>query len=65
MRLIERIPAAVSAGMLGGIMLPFVMSGAKAAETDPAFILPLVALFLIIRLKNPPMAVPMRCVPKL
>jgi benzoate membrane transport protein len=57
MRLIERIPAAVSAGMLGGIMLPFVMSGAKAAETDPAFIMPLVALFLIIRLKNPPMAV--------
>lgn len=57
MRLINRIPAAISAGMLGGIMLPFVMRAAQAASDQPSLILPLVALFLLIRLKNPPLAV--------
>lgn len=53
---VARIPNGVSAGMLAGILLPFVISGAKAAGIDPVFVLPLLALFFIARLFNPPMA---------
>lgn len=54
--LIQRIPDGVAAGMLGGILLPFVIGAAKSAELNPWFVLPLVALFLLARLKNPPLA---------
>jgi benzoate membrane transport protein len=56
-RLVERIPPPVSAGMLGGILLPFAAGAAKSAEADPAFMLPLAALFFAVRLKSPPLAV--------
>lgn len=56
-RLVERIPPSVSAGMLGGILLPFAIGAAKAANIEPLLVLPLVAAFLLIRLKNPPLAV--------
>jgi len=56
-RLVEHIPTGVSAGMLGGILLPFAIGAAKAANIEPVLILPLIAAFLIIRLKNPPLAV--------
>lgn len=56
-RLVEHIPPTISAGMLGGIMLAFVMNGAKAVALDPAFILPLAVLFFVVRLASPAMAV--------
>lgn len=56
-QLVERIPASVSAGMLGGILLPFVLAAAQAARFEPAFVLPLAALFFGLRLFNPPFAV--------
>lgn len=56
-RTVERIPRGISAGMLGGVLLPFVMNGARAVEIDPAFILALAALFFVIRRFNPSMAV--------
>ena len=56
-QLVERIPASVSAGMLGGILLPFVLAAAQSARFEPAFVLPLAALFFVLRLFNPPFAV--------
>jgi benzoate membrane transport protein len=55
--LVERIPPAVSAGMLGGILLPFVMSAANAASLDPAFILPLAGGFFLLRVWSPAAAI--------
>ena len=57
MRVVEAIPGAISAGMLGGILLPFVVAGAQAATIDPAFILPLAAGFFILRAHDPQLAV--------
>jgi benzoate membrane transport protein len=54
--LVARIPNGVSAGMLAGILLPFVIAGAQTAGVDPIFVLPLLALFFIARLFNPPLA---------
>ena len=56
-QLVERIPASVSAGMLGGILLPFVLAAAQSARFEPSFVLPLAALFFVLRLFNPPFAV--------
>ncbi|RKF07197.1 benzoate transporter BenE [Oceaniradius stylonematis] len=57
MRLVEAIPGAISAGMLGGILLPFVVAGAQAATIDPAFILPLAAGFFVLRTYDAQLAV--------
>ena len=56
-QLVERIPASVSAGMLGGILLPFVLAAAQSARFEPAFVLSLAVLFFALRLFNPPFAV--------
>jgi benzoate membrane transport protein len=55
--LIARIPDAIAAGMLAGVLLPFCLKGAGAAEALPAVVLPMVAVFLAVRLVNPAMAV--------
>lgn len=55
--LVSRIPASVASGMLAGVLLSFVINAAKVVAIDPSFILPLVALFFIIRLFNPSLAV--------
>lgn len=57
MRAVEAIPGAISAGMLGGILLPFVVAGAQAATVDPAFILPLAAGFFVLRVWDAQLAV--------
>lgn len=57
MRLVEAIPGAINAGMLGGILLPFVVGGAQAATIDPGFVLPLAAGFFVLRVFNPSLAV--------
>ena len=55
--LIARIPDAVAAAMLAGVLLPFVLGGARAAGLAPALVLPMVAVFLLVRLWNPALAV--------
>lgn len=54
---VSRIPASVASGMLAGVLLSFVIAAAKTVPLDPVFVLPLVALFFVIRLFNPSLAV--------
>ncbi|MFO1203454.1 MAG: benzoate/H(+) symporter BenE family transporter [Tabrizicola sp.] len=54
--LVARIPDGIAAGMLAGVLLPFCLKGATAAQTLPALVLPMVAVFLVVRLWNPAMA---------
>ena len=56
-RLIERIPTAIAAAMLAGILIRFVMAVFESAGAAPALVLPLVGLFLLVRLFNPALAV--------
>jgi benzoate membrane transport protein len=56
-RLIERIPSAVAAAMLAGILIRFVTAVFESAQGAPALVLPLVAVFLLVRLANPALAV--------
>jgi benzoate membrane transport protein len=55
--LVARIPDGIAAGMLAGILLPLCLKGAVAAQALPALVLPMVAVFLIVRLWNPAFAV--------
>jgi benzoate membrane transport protein len=55
--LVARIPDGIAAGMLAGVLLPFCLKGAAAAEALPTVILPMIAVFLAVRLVNPAMAV--------
>jgi benzoate membrane transport protein len=57
MRLVSRIPASVSSGMLAGILSSFVIAAAKAAGADPLLVLPLLGAFFLLRLWNPALAV--------
>jgi benzoate membrane transport protein len=54
---VARIPDGIAGGMLAGVLLPFVLGGARAAEAAPLLVLPMVAVFLLVRLKNPAVAV--------
>lgn len=54
--LVARIPDGIAAGMLAGVLLPFCLKGAAAAQDLPALVLPMVAIFLAVRLWNPAMA---------
>lgn len=56
-RAVRAIPGAVAAAMLAGVLLPFVMAVARQAADAPALVLPLVAVFLTVRLWNPLYAV--------
>lgn len=56
-RFVERIPSGISAGMLAGVILPFVIGGAEAAGIDIWLVLPLAILFFLVRIWNPSMAV--------
>jgi benzoate membrane transport protein len=51
--LIQRLPAAVAAGMLAGVLLRFVVAPFESAQTEPMLVLPLIALFLVARLASP------------
>jgi benzoate membrane transport protein len=55
--LVSRIPDGIAAGMLAGVLLPFCLKGAGAAQALPGIVLPMVAVFLTVRLFNPAMAV--------
>lgn len=56
-RAVAMIPDGVAAGMLAGVLLPFCLKGAGAAEALPALVLPMVVVFALVRLKNPAVAV--------
>ncbi len=55
--LVARIPDGIAGAMLAGVLLPFCLKGAGAGQTAPALVLPMVALFLLVRLWNPALAV--------
>lgn len=55
--LVARIPDAVAAAMLAGVLLPFCLRGVASAQGLPGVVLPMVAVFLAVRLRNPAMAV--------
>jgi benzoate membrane transport protein len=55
--LVAKIPASIASAMLAGVVLPFVVQVFVQAGAAPALVLPLIALFLAVRLFNPHMAV--------
>lgn len=55
--IIARIPDAVASAMLAGILLPFCLKGPVAAAALPVVVLPMLGLFLAVRLKSPAWAV--------
>jgi benzoate membrane transport protein len=56
-RAIERIPTPIAAAMLAGVLLQFVVGVFQSAQGAPGLVLPLVAIFLAVRLFNPALAV--------
>ncbi|WP_103334755.1 benzoate/H(+) symporter BenE family transporter [Pseudotabrizicola formosa] len=56
-RLVAAIPDGIAAAMLAGVLLPFCLQGAVAAQQRPALVLPMVAVFALVRLWNPALAV--------
>tara|TARA_R110002020_G_scaffold87061_21_gene215076 strand:+ start:3370 stop:4503 length:1134 start_codon:yes stop_codon:yes gene_type:complete len=56
-RAVTAIPTGVASGMLAGVLLPFTMAVATHAAGQPALVLPLIAVFFLVRLFNPLLAV--------
>jgi benzoate membrane transport protein len=56
-RLVAMIPDAIAAGMLAGVLLPFVLRLAPSALEAPALVLPMLAAFALVRLRSPAWAV--------
>jgi benzoate membrane transport protein len=56
-RVVAAIPDAIASGMLAGVLLPFVLKLAPTAAAAPAVVLPMVAVFLLVRLRSPAVAV--------
>ncbi|WP_415233436.1 benzoate/H(+) symporter BenE family transporter [Pseudorhodobacter sp.] len=56
-RLVQRIPDGIAAGMLAGVLLPFCLPLTQALKTLPLLVLPMVAVFTLVRLRNPAFAV--------
>jgi benzoate membrane transport protein len=56
-RAVATIPEPVAAGMLAGVLLPFVAGLARAVPEGWGFVGPVVAAFALVRLLNPPLAV--------
>jgi len=55
-RLIERIPASIASAMLGGILLRLVVAMVEQVPLQPLLVLPLIALFLVVRARLPAFA---------
>lgn len=55
--LVMRIPAAVASAMLAGVLVQFVLAVFRQAEAAPWLVLPLIALFALVRLWSPAFAV--------
>lgn len=52
-RAVNAIPSGIASGMLAGVLLPFALAVATHAVGDAALVLPLVVVFLLVRLANP------------
>lgn len=50
---VRRIPVGVAAGMLAGVLLRFVLQMIEVMPEAPLIVLPLILLFLVVRLKSP------------
>lgn len=50
---VRRIPTGIAAGMLAGVLVRFVLQMIEAIPEAPLLVLPLVAIFLIARLRSP------------
>lgn len=55
-QLIERIPASIASAMLAGILLRLVVAMVEQVPQSPLLVLPLVALFLVVRTVWPALA---------
>ncbi len=55
-RAIRRLPVAVASGMLAGVLVRFVLQMVEAVPVAPALVLPLIGLFLVVRLRSAPLA---------
>lgn len=51
--LLQRLPSAVAAGMLAGVLLRFVTAPFESVAESPELVLPLLGLFLVARLVSP------------
>ncbi len=56
-RMVSAIPTGVASAMLAGVLLLFCMAMVLAAQNEAALVLPVIAIFLIVRLFNPLFAV--------
>ncbi|MGC9449194.1 benzoate/H(+) symporter BenE family transporter [Cereibacter johrii] len=56
-RAVALIPDGIAGGMLAGVLLPFCLKLAGAAEALPLLVLPAIAVFALVRLWNPALAV--------
>ena len=56
-RLVERLPIPIASGMLAGVILKFVVSAVESARTLPLLVLPMIAVFFLLRLWSPSWAV--------
>jgi benzoate membrane transport protein len=56
-RLVERIPMSIAAAMLAGVLLPFVLGAFKAIPLQPALVLAMIGVYVIVRPFSPLFAV--------
>ncbi|RHZ92921.1 benzoate transporter BenE [Cereibacter sphaeroides] len=56
-RAVALIPDGIAGGTLAGVLLPFCLKLAGAAEALPLLVLPAIAVFALVRLWNPALAV--------
>ncbi len=56
-KLVAAIPDGIAAGMLAGVLLPFVLKLAGAVQAAPMQVLPMIVVFALVRLWNPSFAV--------
>ena len=56
-RAMAAIPDGIAAGMLAGVLLPFCLKLAPSAAALPTLVLPMLAVYLAVRLRNPGLAV--------
>lgn len=54
---VARIPDGIAAAMLAGVLLPFCLKGALAVQDLPIALVPMVAIFALVRLVSPAVAV--------
>lgn len=51
------IPDGIASGMLAGVLLPFCLKGGASLQALPLLVGPMILVFLVVRLKNPALAV--------